>query len=656
MARPRRPRPPDAAAVLASARDAILTETVDGIVTSCNPSAERLYGYAAEELVGRHISTLVPDDRRDELDEILSRASRGEPLDLVDTERVAKDGRRVLVSLAISPVLGEDGPVVAISTIARDITARVAAEEARHWTADSLRAVVEASPIAIEILDLDGRVQFWSPAAEAMLGWTAAEVMGAFPPTVPPDEEDAHRRFREQIETGTIVTGLASSRLRKDGTRLGVLAYGGPRRDASGRIVGVVEMLADVSQHRALEEQLLHAQKIEGIGRLAGGVAHDFNNVLTAVFGHAELLLVDAGEDEDVASHARSIRDAAQRGAGLTAQLLAFSRRQVLQPRLLDLGEEVRASRTLLEPLIGASIEFRINARDGAVHVRADPTQLQQVILNLAVNARDAMPDGGRLTLETDTVEFTEAYAADHFDLQPGTYAVLVVADTGIGMDRETRQNIFEPFFTTKPSGKGTGLGLATTYGIVRQSGGYIWLYSEPGLGTTFKIYFPLVTAEGQAVVPQARPELTAGSGTILLVEDESEVRDIERRLLERLGYRVLTAGDGLDALSTARAEGLERLDVLVTDVVMPRISGAELGKELRGERPDLPILFLSGYAEEMVGRGGAAAPGTAFLGKPFTPEALARKIRELLAGGATATANQRRASDAPGEADRGTG
>ena len=463
-----------------------------------------------------------------------------------------------------------------------------------------------------------------------MLGWAAEDVVGSFPPTVPEDEADRHRQFREEIAAGRTVQAHPSSRLRKDGTRIDVLVYGGPRRDAAGAVVGVVEMLADVTESRQLEQQLVQAQKIEGIGRLAGGVAHDFNNVLTAILGHADLLLYDLPADSPLVFHAESIREAGKRGAGLTAQLLAFSRQQVLQPRIIDLNEEVRASWALLRPLVGETIDFRVIARSDAGHIRADPTQLQQVILNLVVNARDAMPGGGRLTLESDSTEFSEAYAAEHFDVHPGRYAAVVVTDTGVGMDRETRQHIFEPFFTTKARGEGTGLGLATTYGIVRQSGGHIWLYSEPGLGTTFKIYFPQVTPSGEVVPLVSQPPIAHGTGTILLVEDEDDVREIERRALERYGYHVHVAVDGDDALRAANALGHE-IDLLVTDVVMPGPSGPRVAAELRSERPDLPVLYLSGYAAEMMPRDEELAPNTAFLGKPFTPDALARRVRDLL-------------------------
>ncbi|OLC71983.1 MAG: hypothetical protein AUH78_17050 [Gemmatimonadetes bacterium 13_1_40CM_4_69_8] len=370
---------------------------------------------------------------------------------------------------------------------------------------------------------------------------------------------------------------------------------------------------------------------MEAVGRLAGGIAHDFNNLLTAILGSADLLLdtlsPDAPEREDL----DEIRKAAKRAADLTRQLLAFSRQQLLAPQVLDVNALLTNLEKLLRRLIGEHIELRTALAPNVGAVQADPGQLEQVIVNLAVNARDAMPQGGQLTIETANAELDEAYAAEHFPARPGSYVLLAVTDTGTGMDAQTKSHIFEPFFTTKEKGKGTGLGLATVYGIVKQSDGYIWVYSEPGHGTSFKIYLPRVA---EAPGP-ARPgfELSAsvrGSETVFVVEDDEMVRALIRRMLETRGYTVLLAPHGDEALQLLeRHPG--RVDLLMTDVVMPGMSGRDLADRVAERRPGIKVLYLSGYTDDAIVRHGVLEPGIAFLQKPFSADALARKVREVL-------------------------
>ena len=387
------------------------------------------------------------------------------------------------------------------------------------------------------------------------------------------------------------------------------------------------------SRTRTLEAQLLESQKLEAVGRLAGGVAHDFNNILTAIGGYTDLLLADLPKDDPRRQDVEEIHLAAQRAAGLTHQLLAFSRRQVMQPKVIEPNALVSEIEKMLRRLIGEDILFATVLHPRVGNVRADPGQLEQVIVNLAVNARDAMPDGGRLTIETRNVDLDETYAAEHAGVTPGRYVQFAVSDTGVGMNAATKARIFEPFFTTKTRGKGTGLGLATAYGIVQQTGGHIWAYSEPGRGTTMRIYLPRVDALADPVEHPTvtDPERLRGSETILLVEDEKAVRAVTRQLLERNGYKVLEAPDGPAALALVNRTPDVPVDLLLTDVVMPGMSGRDLADQLAARRPGLRVLYMSGYTDDAIVRHGMLEPGLSYLEKPFQPGGLLRKVRESL-------------------------
>jgi PAS domain S-box-containing protein len=411
-----------------------------------------------------------------------------------------------------------------------------------------------------------------------------------------------------------------------------------PWRDGHGRLLGAVGTLVDVTVRKDLEAQLTQSQKMEAVGRLAGGVAHDFNNLTTAILGYSELMLRRLGPDDPLRRHVAEVTRAAERAAALTRQLLAFSRKQLLQPKVLDVAEVLEHSRGLLERLIGEDVELVTRGEPGVGRVRADPVQLDQVILNLAVNARDAMPRGGRLVLEASNADLDEDYAHEHVTVRPGRYVMLAVSDTGHGMDKETQQRIFEPFFTTKEMGKGTGLGLSTVYGIVQQSGGYVWVYSEVGRGTTFKIYLPRVEDEADRPPPVAEPPAARAitSGLVLLVEDEASVRALLRELLETAGYSVLEASRPAEALRIAQARA-EPIQLLVTDVVMPEMTGPELARRLAEMRPGLRMLFLSGYTEGVVVDKDLLGEGAHFLQKPFTGEVLEAKVREVLDAAARA-------------------
>jgi len=389
----------------------------------------------------------------------------------------------------------------------------------------------------------------------------------------------------------------------------------------------------DVTARRQLEDQLRQAQKMEAVGQLAGGIAHDFNNLLTAILGCTQLLLHATPPEDARREDVEEIKNAGLRAAELTRQLLAFSRRQVLAPKLLDMNSVVANMDKMLRRLIGEDVALVTELAADLGPVNADPGQLEQVLLNLAVNARDAMPQGGRLTIATANVVLTEEYAERHHRLPPGQYVLLAVSDTGVGMDEATQKHLFEPFFTTKEVGKGTGLGLATVYGIVKQSGGYIWVYSEPGHGTTVKVYLPRVAGAAEPLpAAEAAPELRRGTETVLLVEDAAPVRTLARKSLENCGYRVLDAADGRAALDLS-AHHAGGIDILVTDVVMPGMSGRELAERLAPLRPGMRVLYTSGYTDDAMVHQGVLRSGVAFLQKPFVPESLARKVREVLDG-----------------------
>jgi len=514
---------------------------------------------------------------------------------------------------------------------------RHAAEAALRVSERRFRALVEESWDAIALFAADGTITYGSPATTRLLGYDLTEFVGrnAMEFIHPDDRAPVLLRLEEVTARPRSSLHIAARVQHKNGTWRyleGVLTN--LLDDPS--VAAIVNNYRDVTDRRILEEQIMLSQKMEAIGRLAGGVAHDFNNILTAIGGYADLLMADFAPDDKRRGDIEEIHRATQRAASLTQQLLAFSRRQVLQPKVISLNALIPDIEKMLRRLIGEDILFATVLHPRVGNVRADPGQLEQVIVNLAVNARDAMPapNGGRLTIETRNVELDELYAADHPGVTPGRYVMLAVTDTGVGMDEETKSRIFEPFFTTKARGKGSGLGLATVYGIVRQTGGHIWPYSEPGTGTTMRVYLPRVDDPADPIEhpSEAPPESLRGSETILLVEDEAPVRSVTRQLLERNGYTVLEAADGRTALSLINGEqDRVHVDLLLTDVIMPGMSGRELADQMKARRPQLRVLFMSGYTDDAVVRHGMLEPGLAYLEKPFRPPVLLRKVREVL-------------------------
>jgi two-component system cell cycle sensor histidine kinase/response regulator CckA len=406
----------------------------------------------------------------------------------------------------------------------------------------------------------------------------------------------------------------------------------GQIKDSQGLAIGIFGIAQDITDRKRLEEQLVVSQKMEAVGLLAGGVAHDFNNLLGVVMGYSDLVLDSFPPDDPRGHQVQQIKKAGLRATSLTRQLLAFSRKQIFQPRILDINALVTDFNKMLGRMVGEDIELVCNLKPGLGQIKADPGQIEQVIMNLVVNSRDAMPTGGKLIIETSNADLDEAYCQVHPAVEPGRYVMVAVSDTGAGMDAKTQTHIFEPFFTTKELGKGTGLGLATVYGVVKQSGGYIWVYSEVGKGTTFKIYLPRTDEPVQTVVAMDRgkPELLRGSETILLVEDAESLRELTRMLLENNGFTVLVAENGTEAIELAEHKD-QPIHLLLTDVVMPGMSGRELANYLTAKRPDMSVIYMSGYTNDAIAHHGVLDSGIVLIEKPFSQETLIRKLREVL-------------------------
>ncbi len=743
------------AAVADSADEAIFVVDLQGIVTSWNHGAERMYGYSAKEMIGRPDASLCRPSDVDELDALLTTIKQGKRVQRYETVRVTKDGNLLPVAWNAWPAYSPQGKVAGACIMSRDIAAQKQAEQALRRSEEQYRVLFTSNPqpmwvaeatslkflavndaairqygysrdefLAISILDIlpkgavpgvlrehasplnglsstrvfqhrkkdgstidaevtrhslsfqgqaailmlavdvterrlsevrlqsseqkfakafhssplgvtittrtEGRYLDANETFLKMLGYTREQVIGK---TVFDLKLWANRDDRERmlyaIDRGDHSTLVESVFTTRSGDSRSVQVFAEPL-ELDG-VHCVLAVTHDVTERRHLENQLRQAQKMEAVGRLAGGVAHDFNNMLGVIGGYTEL--IRSRILDDVAQrHIDEISKAVGRAASLTRQLLAFSRKQVLQPRVLDINERIRELGKMLLRLIGDDIELIVRAQDILTPVEADPGQIDQVILNLVVNARDAMPKGGKLIVETGNVRLDSNADFQQESITPGLYVMLAVSDTGCGMDPETLSHIFEPFFTTKEQGKGTGLGLSTVHGIVNQSDGYIWVASQPGNGSTFKVYLPVAGQAAAAPEQTARPRpIARGSGTILLVEDEEPMRKLTMHLLEEQGYVVLEACDGEAAIDVAK-RGHE-IHVLLTDVVMPRLSGPGLADRIRGIHPKIGVVYMSGYTDELLAHHGALGNGTLFLEKPFTRESLIQAVQNSLAG-----------------------
>jgi len=515
--------------------------------------------------------------------------------------------------------------------------------EERKRAEDRFRTLVETAPTAIVIADEKGRIVEMNAQALCMFGYDRGELIGKTVETLLPERlryshQGLRSSYMKEPHARPMGVGMELLASRKDGTEFPAEISLGPLVTREGVLVS--STIVDITGRKKMEQQLRLSQRMEAIGKLSGGVAHDFNNLLTVILGSADVLLETHPPDHPARRKLELIRQAGSSAADLTRQLLAFSRQQMLQPRVLDLKEIVKRTQDLLARLIGDNISLTISVEPSLGCICADPGQIEQVLLNLAVNARDAMPKGGCLSIKACNAELDESYKQEHQQVIPGQYVMIAVEDSGCGMDRQTQARIFDPFFTTKELGKGTGLGLATVYGIVKQSGGYIWVYSEIGRGTTFKVYLSRVEQSEHSSDPkESDASSLQGSETILLAEDSESLREIARDYLESIGYTVIEATSGKDALQRAcDFEG--PIHLLLTDVVMPEMGGPELAEQLLVLRPGVKVIFASGYTDDSIARQGVLDPGVVFIQKPYRPKALARKIREVLSGPSTKASN----------------
>jgi PAS domain S-box-containing protein len=614
--------------------DVVFSLDAEGRFRYLSPAVRRAYGYAPEELVGRSFRELVHPDDLAGLTESFGRTLAGAS-EAYEFRVLDREGR-VRHLRSTSRLRLEEDQSVSLYGVLIDLTELHEAWAAQRRSAERWQSTFDAISDLVCVISNDRRFVEINQAGCRALGLPRDQIVGRH------CYELVHGASAPIVacpcHLPTTGPSPAQSRLEEAGKVYDLVAW--PILDAEGRMSGFVHIVKDITAEVAagaekarLEEQLRLGQRLEAVGRLAGGVAHDFNNLLSVISGNAGFALEALAPTAPVRADVLEIQDAATRAAALTRQLLAFSRRQILQPRVISLNQTVSDLEKLLRRLLGEDIQIGVHLAEDLGSVQADPGQLEQVLVNLAVNARDAMPRGGRLLIETANVELDEHYADQHVTTQPGRFVQLSVSDTGTGMPPEVLEHVFEPFFTTKEQGKGTGLGLATVYGIVKQSGGNIWVYSEPGQGTTFKIYLPRV--EAPAAVDAARPAagVATGSETVLLVEDEEGVRRIAARILRSAGYQVLSAASGPEALAIVETHA-GALDLLLTDVVMPRMSGRELADRLVALRPGLRVLFASGYTDEAIVHHGVLDPGTHFIGKPFSAAELTRKVREVLDAG----------------------
>ncbi|GGK26865.1 histidine kinase [Pilimelia terevasa] len=632
------------AAIVESSHDAIVSRTLDGVITSWNSAAERIYGYPAHEIVGKHIFAIVPEDQQDDERELLGRIARGEHVDRMRMRRRDAAGNLITVSVSISPIY-RGGRIVGAASVSRDLTRQEQAEA-------KFQGLLEAAPDAIVGVSVDGVILLVNAQAQALFGYGRDELVGQPVEVLVPEALRAsHPRLRRQYFADPRPRPMGHNTLlrarRRDGTEFPAeislsaldwedgLLVSASIRDVTERIEATAERerLKQQAERERLEAQLQQSQRLESLGQLAGGVAHDFNNLLGVILNYSDFVteelsraIADGGQDRWAAVHrdVAQIQQAAHRAADLTHQLLTFGRREVVRPQVMSVNACVSGVEELLRRTLGEHVQLTVSLAPDLQSVRADPGQLAQVLINLAVNARHAMPGGGRLVIETQCVQSDEAYRAQRPAVEPGGYAQVRVADTGHGMPLEVAAHAFDPFFTTKPKGEGTGLGLATVYGIVSQAGGHVWLQSEPDRGTTVTVLLPVTDEEISAEWPPRAPAQAGDGELVLVVEDETALGEVTRRILGRNGYQVMIADNGPDALALLR-DSPRRVDLLITDVIMPGMLGKEVAEQARVHQPGIPVLYMSGYAEPVLNEQGTLEPGVRLISKPFAePDLLA--------------------------------
>lgn len=595
-----------------------------------SPAYESVWGRTCRSLYDNPRSLLEsihPDDVNHFKEEIFEKLIVQE-FD-VEYRIIRPDGEIRWIRARGFPVRDKQGKTFRVAGIAEDITLIKKAQEENS----KLAAIVESSEDAIIGLSLDSIITSWNKGAEKLYGHTAAEAIGRnINLIVPEDRKDEDKAFIEKIKAGTKITRHETIRVPKDGKKIDVSLTIFPVRDVKGNLIGAAKIAHNITEQKKLEAQFREAQKMEAVGRLAGGIAHDFNNLLTVINGFAEVRIQTLPAEDGSRRAFEEILKAGKRAADLCYQLLAFSRRQTIQPRILNLNDLVQDMEKMIRRLLAEQIELFIPPAPEIGLVKIDPGHFQQVVINLVVNARDAMPRGGKLIIKMENKIIDADVAAAHLEMKAGNFILVEVSDTGCGMSPEVKEKIFEPFFTTKEPGKGTGLGLATCFGIIQQAGGYIRVYSEPDQGTTFKIYLPAVKGiaaplskeDSDLVLPQ-------GNESILIIEDEPHVRSLVVEILLKQGYTVFVAENGECALDFIHQNPDKKIDLVLTDVIMPRLGGKELSVRLHKIKPDIKIIFMSGHTDDAIAHHGILEPGITFIQKPFTLRELTLKIRKVL-------------------------
>jgi two-component system cell cycle sensor histidine kinase/response regulator CckA len=601
------------------------------VYLGCNAAFARDAGFADQrDIIGKDDYQMAWRDQAE-----LYRADDREVIEsghsklLIEESQTTREGNEIVLLTSKVPLHGPRGEIMGILGTYMDITERKRTQESHA----RLAMAVEQSAEAIIITDAKGSILYTNPAFQRATGYSCEEVVGQNPRILKSGKQDAelYRQMWTTLGQGQVWSGHLINK-RKDGKLFEEDATISPVRDAAGQTVNYVAVKLDRTNEARLEQQLFQAQKMEAVGRLAAGVAHDFNNLLGVIVGYGEIVSRRLAGDDLLKEKMDQILKAADRATSLTRQLLAFGRKEVVEPKILNLNAVVSDMNKMLRRVIGEDVELTTFLEPDLGNVRADAGQLGQVLMNLVVNSRDAMPEGGRITIETHNTNLDVDYAAAHALVRPGPYILLVVTDTGTGMDAATQARIFEPFFTTKEVGKGTGLGLSTVYAIVKQSEGFVWVYSEVGLGTTFKIYLPRVHEEAASAPTEGSGTLLGGVETILLVEDEASLRDLLRETLEASGYFTLVARDGAEALQVVE-DYANPIQLMLTDVIMPGMTGPKIVELVVQSRPEIKVLYISGYSDAVT-RNGLTGRGRAFLSKPFSPEVLLRRVREMLDAG----------------------
>jgi two-component system, cell cycle sensor histidine kinase and response regulator CckA len=622
------------AAIVSSSSDAIIGKTLDGIITSWNAAAERIFGYSAAEMVGQSVFRLIPPDLHGAERDLLARLRRGESVEFSEALRIRKDGEQIWILLSVSPIRDGSGVITGAASIKRDITERKRAEAELRQHQEQLRLAHQAARMGTWRWDVPTNVLRWDDGLRQLYGLRQGEQVRGYDDfigRVHPEDREMVSRSVQHALSGTDALDYEFRILLPDGRVRWLADLGRVIMDSGGQPLYLTGICMDVTERKAVEDHLRDTQRLQAVGQLAGGIAHEANNQMSVVLGGAHFLLGRTDLPEAARQDIEQIRRAAERTASITQQLLAFSRRQILELQDVDLNAVVQSIGPVLRRSLMENQRLLIGLGRLGGLVRADPRQLEQVLLNLTLNARDAMPDGGRLTVETREVHITAVDSASGGP-PPGVYELVVVQDTGRGMERGTLERIFEPFFTTKEVGQGTGLGLPVVHGIVSQLGGHIRVDTAPRQGAAFKLYFPLARPATAVESPEVMPPAPPAEGTVaLVVEDDPVVRSMAARALTEAGYRVLEAEDGRAALDLVRGHA-GRLDLLVTDVGMPEVDGYELACSLREERPGLPVVFMSGYGDQESRRQPLGA-AQSFLQKPLSPDVLVRAVGELMNG-----------------------